>query len=216
MKEKINVETWERKRQYNFFSKFDNPYACVTTILKVDILVEYSKKNKISFYALLTYFTIKTLNKLDEFKYVLENNDVYKYDNIKVSFSVLTQNNQINFSRVLELSSFQMFVKEFMTAKLEAESEKNDTYEKVNNICYVTCAPWMRMTSVQHPMNYKIKDSIPRVCWGKYFVKNNKFLIDYSIQVNHGFQDGYHIARFFHELQREIENFGGELNDSMY
>ena len=46
--------------------------------------------------------------------------------------------------------------------------------------------------------------------------KNNKFLIDYSIQVNHGFQDGYHIARFFHELQREIENFGGELNDSMY
>ena len=142
--------------------------------------------------------------------------DVYKYDDIKVSFSVLTQNNQINFSRILELSSFQMFIKEFMTAKLEAESEKNDTYEKVNNICYVTCAPWMRMTSVQHPMNYKIKDSIPRVCWGKYFVKNNKFLIDYSIQVNHSFQDGYHIARFFHELQREIESFNGELNDSMY
>ena len=83
MKEKINVETWERKKQYNFFSKFDNPYAGVTTILNVDNLVKYSKKNKISFYSLLTYFTIKTLNKLDEFKYVLENNDVYKYDDIK-------------------------------------------------------------------------------------------------------------------------------------
>ena len=73
----------------------------------------------------------------------------------------------------------------------------------------------MRVTSVLNPMKYKLKDSIPRICWGKYFIQDGKYMIDYSIQVNHAFQDGYHLGLFINQLQEDIYNFVGIKNDFM-
>jgi len=207
MKQKINIDDWNRKKQFTFFSKFDNPYTGCTTLINVDNIVKYSKNNNISFYGLMAYFVINAINKIDEFKYVLEENEIYKYDKINATFSVLTSNNQINFSRIVEFNSFNKFINDFIKAKEEAESGKIISYEVAYNKCYFTCTPWMRVTSVQNPMNYKNMDSIPRICWGKYFLQNNKYMIDFSIQVNHAFQDGYHIGLLINQLQCDIDNF---------
>ena len=56
-------------------------------------------------------------------------------------------------------------------------------------------------------MNYEKTDSVPRICWGKYFLENNEYMIDISIQVNHAFQDGYHIGQFYNILQNSINGF---------
>lgn len=215
MKQKVNKDFWNRNKQFQFFSKFDSPYTGCTTLIDVDNLVKFSKKNKISFYGLLTYFTIASLNKIEEFKYVLEEDEIYKYDKINVSFSVLKDNKQINFSRTIEYSNLKKFIQDFADAKIEAESDKIIPYTKDYNKCYITCTPWMRVNSVLNPMNYKLKDSIPRICWGKYFIQDEKYMIDYSIQVNHAFQDGYHIGLFINQLQEDIYNFVGEKNDFM-
>lgn len=215
MKEKINKDIWNRNKQFKFFSKFDSPYTGCTTLIDVNNLVKFSKENKISFYGLMTYFTIRALNEIDEFKYVLEENEIYKYGKINTSFSVLKDNNQINFSRTIEYSNFKKFINDFNDAKLEAESDKTIPYIKDYNKCYITCIPWMRVTSVLNPMNYEVKDSIPRVCWGKYFLQDGKYMIDYSIQVNHAFQDGYHIGLLINHIQNDIYSFYGGQNDFM-
>lgn len=213
MKKKIDIEKWQRNRQFTFFSKFDNPYTGVTTLIDVDKIVKFSKKYEISFYGVMTFFTINAINKIDEFKYVLEENKIYKYDKINVTFSVLDSNNQINYSRTVEYDNFKIFITKFNEAKLEAESNKRIHYSKDYNKCYITCAPWMRTTSIQNPINYECVDSIPRICWGKYFIKDKKFMLDYSIQVNHAFQDGYHIGLLINQLQEDINSFNGELYD---
>lgn len=215
MKKKINKEMWNRNKQFKFFSQFDSPYTGCTTIIDVDNLVRMAKENKISFYGLMTYYTIKALNEIDEFKYVLEENKIYKYDKINATFSVLKDNNQINFSRTIEYSDFDKFIQDFNNAKLEAESDKNIPYIKDYNKCYITCTPWMRVTSVLNPMKYENKDSIPRICWGKYFMQDGKYMIDYSIQVNHAFQDGYHIGLLINNLQENIYNIYEVKNDSV-
>ena len=65
--------------------------------------------------------------------------------------------------------------------------------------------PWIRTTSFINPI-YDI-DSITRICWGKYFLENNEFFIDLSIQVNHALIDGYHIGLFYSKLQDNIDSF---------
>ena len=207
MKTKIDINHWKRKKQFIFFSNFTNPYASVTSILDVDKLVKISKQNKISFYGMMSYMVLKTLNEIEEFKYVLEDNNVYKYDKINVSFSVLDSSNSINFSRTVEYTDFDKFIKLFNDAKTEAESNAEIQYVKDFNKCYFTCLPWIRFTSVENPMNYKIVDSVPRICWGKYFIENDKYMIDLSIQFNHAFQDGYHIGLFYNKLQENINLF---------
>ena len=208
MKTKIDIDKWERYKPYTHFSKFSNPYVSTTTVLNVNNIVLYAKKNKVSFYGLMTYLVLKTINNIEEFKYVLEGNEVYKYDKINTTFSVLNDK-KMNFTRTVEYNDFKEFMEDFTKAKEEAETSFDIPYDKEQNKCYITCAPWMRVTAVSNPINYEQKDSVPRICWGKYFIDNNEYMTDVSIQFNHAFQDGYHIGEFYNSLQTNIDEFNG-------
>ena len=216
MKEKVNIENWERKEAFNFFSKFNDPYASVTTIINVDKLLNYAKDNKLSFYGIMSYVVLKTINDLNEYKYVLEDDGVYKYNQINMSFSVLKNNNILNFSRTVLYNDFEIFIKDFIDAKNEAESESQIPYISGNNKIYITCIPWIRITAVDNPKNYDKVDSIPRICWGKYFFENGEYKMDISLQINHAFQDGYHIGLFFNTLQDNISKFMEKDNEKKY
>ena len=216
MKEKINIENWKRKEEFAFFSKFSNPYASVTTEINVNEIVKYAKDNKLSFYGIMSYVVLKTINEIDEYKYVLEEENIYKYDQINLSFSVLQNNNKLNFSRLVLYNDFELFMKDFICAKREAESNLQIPHIAGNNKIYVTCLPWMRFSSVDNPKRYDMIDSIPRICWGKYFLENGEYKIDVSLQINHAFQDGYHIALFFNTLQYNILQFMEKKNEKTY
>jgi len=207
MKQKIDIDKWNRFKTYNFFKTFDNPYASVVSLVNVDNIVKISKKYDISFYGLMTYMAIKTINEIEEFKYVLEDEEIYRYDSIDVTCAVLKNNNELNFTRIIKYSEFDEFIDKFIEAKQEAESDEIVPYIKSYNKVYVTCTPWMRITGLNNPAKYNTIDSVPRICWGKYFLQNNEYYIDLAIQVNHAFQDGYHIGMFFSKLNENITYF---------
>lgn len=207
MKKKVEIKKWDRKKQFEFFSGFMNPYVSVTANINIHKLLDYSRKHKISFYGLMSYLIMKTLNGIEQFKYVLEKGRVYKYDSIGISFSVLDENKQLNFSRTIGSDVFEDFIKEFKEAKEEAEGNEKISYGYKQNKVYLTCVPWVNFTSLQNPVDGENIDSIPRVCWGKYYINNNRYNISVSIQVNHAFQDGYEIGLFFNSLQANICRF---------
>lgn len=212
LKELVNIDNWKRKKQYNFFIKYSDPYAAVSSIIDVDNIVRHSKNNNISFYGIMSYLVLKSINEIDEFKYFMYQNGVYKYDKVNTSFTVLKNDKSLNFSRTVEYNDFPTFILDFIFAKHEAESDAIIEYDKNNNnLAYITCLPWMRFTSVMNPKNGV--DSNPRVCWGKYFVNNGRYLIDVSIQINHAFIDGYHIGLFFQLLQENISRFMETQNE---
>ena len=205
MKQKIDIDKWKRKRQFSFFNKFTNPYASITSSVNVDEIVRYSKEKRISFYGIMTYAVAKSINEIEEYKYVLEEDGIYKYDKMDVSFSNLTNDGELNFSRTVEYNhDVDVFLNDFEFAKEESKSTFNIPYDNKKNKIYITCLPWIRVTSVDNPKNGI--DSNPRICWGKYFLENDNYIIDVSIQVNHAFQDGYHLAMFFIKLQENLNN----------
>ena len=215
MKYKIDIDNWERKKTYIFFGKYTNPYASVTSQVNVDSIVRYAKENNISFYGIMSYVVAKTINELDEYKYVLEEDGVYKYDKMNVSFTSLNSENILNFSRTVEYNQdMDIFLKEFEFAKKETEGNQKIPYDSEKNKIYITCFPWRRFTSLDNPKNGI--DSNPRICWGKYFLDNNEYMIDVSIQVNHAFQDGYHLARFFTKLEENSNNIFKKENGKVY
>lgn len=215
MKSKIDINEWKRKKQFAFFNNFTNPYASITSQVDVDEIVRYSKDKKLSFYGLMSYVVAKSLNEIDEYKYVLEEDGVYKYDKLNVSFSNLTINNELNFSRTVEFNEEpNTFLRNFEIAKEESKTSFNIPYDKEKNKIYITCVPWIRISSVNNPINGV--DSNPRICWGKYFLDKDKYMIDISIQVNHAFQDGYHLAMFFIKLQDNLNNIIDKNNGKIY
>ena len=203
MKKLINIKKWDRMEQYIFFNKYDNPYYEVTSEINCDNIFKLSKQKKYSFYGLMIYLCLKSLNEIDEFKYFVEDKKVYKYDNICGSFSVLDYKYNLHFSEIIELTNLTEFMKIFDKYKYNAENNLKTKTKQINNVAYFTCFPWIKITSFKNAHNGIDYNS--RICWGKYYKENNLYYINISIEVNHSIIDGYHIGKFFTILQKNIE-----------
>lgn len=214
MRKEIDVDNWERKLAFETFSDYSDPYTGVVTQVNVTELVTYCKNHNISFYGSMIYNILKSLKEIDSFMigYGKENGQlkIYEYDNLAATATVLTNSNNLNFTRYIEYNdNFDIFINQFNKAKNDAENGlsyyKIDNLDNMNKI-QITCMPWLSFSNFKDAINSNEKNSKPRICWGKYYLKDNIYLLDVSLLVNHAFQDGYHMGMFFINLQSNIQN----------
>ena len=59
MYKKLNVENWERKKQFFFFKDYDNPFFNICTEVDVSELLNFTKENELSFFITSLYASIK-------------------------------------------------------------------------------------------------------------------------------------------------------------
>lgn len=220
MKKEININDWSRKKTFQTFCNFDDPYTGVTTTLNITKLVYFVKNTNNSFYGTMLYFILMSLDKIDAFKCGYGNDEngilhIYKYDDIAASVTVLNEKDELNFTRYIKFDNdYVKFIKEFCIAKSDAEN--NVEYYKLNNQdnmnkIQVTCLPWIKFSNFKDAINKSEISSKPKICWGKYYEINNEYFIDFSLLVNHAFQDGIHMAMVINELQNIISNMGLEF-----
>ena len=50
MRKEIDVNTWDRKEHFEFYSKIATPHYCVAFNIDVTNLLTFTRNNKISFY----------------------------------------------------------------------------------------------------------------------------------------------------------------------
>ena len=91
------------------------------------------------------------------------------------------------------------------------DASNNVPYYKISglenmNKINITCIPWITFSNFKDAIDFNKKNSKPKICWGKYYLEDNRYLIDISLLVNHAFQDGYHMGLFFNNLQQNIYN----------
>lgn len=68
MREKVDINTWKRKLAYETFSNYGDPYTGLVTKIDVTNLVNYCKKNKLSFYGGMSYFILKSMSQIEVIK----------------------------------------------------------------------------------------------------------------------------------------------------
>ena len=107
MRTKIDINNWGRKLAYQTFSDYKDPYTGIVTELEITKLIKFCKHNELSFYGCMTYLVLQTMYNINAFKYGYgkENNDefVYKYDSLAATITVLTENNELSFTRYINL-----------------------------------------------------------------------------------------------------------------
>lgn len=72
------------------------------------------------------------------------------------------------------------------------------------NVFNVSCLPWIKYRSFDIHVFDEGKYLAPVITWGKYEEKDKKYLMPLSVQIHHAVSDGYHLSRFFNELQQLI------------
>ena len=209
---KIDVEKMDRRKTYEWFKTFKNPTYGVNVNLDVTKLVKYTKETNSSFFINFLFILVKSLNEIPEMKQRFIDKEPVEYDVCNPGITVLTKNDtfeNVRFSYVDNYHEFYNIAKENIDKAKNEDILTSDSYnlENTYNEYYITSVPWINFTSVTHPIPEDVNSlSVPRICFGKFALNNEKYEMPFNITVSHVFVDGFHISKFLKKIEGYLDN----------
>ncbi|MFI0425453.1 MAG: CatA-like O-acetyltransferase [Flavobacterium sp.] len=205
MKRKIDISSWNRKGHLEFFSAFQEPFFGITTTIDCTTAYEKAKAIQISFFVYYLHKTLAAVNQIENFRYRIEGEDVFLYEEIDASATIMREDKTFGFS----FMKFHKDIHEFNTI-VQKEIERIQTTtgiltrEYPENIIHFSAVPWINFTGLTHSRNFGVADSCPKISYGKLVEENGKKSMALSVTAHHGLVDGYHIGLFIEALQTEL------------
>ena len=209
MKTLLDIENWPRKEHFLFFKQMEEPFFGITTNIDCTKGYETAKQLETSFFVYYLHKTIVAVNAIEAFRYRIIDDEIYIYDTVDVSATIMREDKTFGFSLIEYSTVFDVFS---ASTFLEIERIKNTpglfTREfKDINVIHFSAVPWVNFTSLSHARSYTFADSCPKISFGKMMTdENGKRTMSMSIHVHHGLMDGYHVGQFvdcFQELMNE-------------
>ncbi|MBC8753769.1 chloramphenicol acetyltransferase [Kordia sp. YSTF-M3] len=202
---KLNVQTWNRKKHFEFFNTFQDPFFAVTASMDVTKAYDFAKASGNSFFAVYLHDCMKAVNAIEPFRYRIENeNEVVIHEAIHASATIMRPDKTFGFSFIDYDADFEIF-KQNVEAEKERIINSDDLFPPKNSEDCVFCSalPWVNFTGHKEPFHGK-KESVPRIAFGKMEATNNKKILSVSVSVNHALMDGYHVGLFTEKFQENL------------
>lgn len=205
MKHIININTWDRKSNFLHFMEYSHPYFGITTQIDCTIARANAKTQGISFFLYYFYHSLMTANSIPAFCTRLEGKSPVIYDVVHGSPTVLRNDGGLGFAMLQYSENFNDFLK---TAIPELARVKAQTYLDASQDCpdtiYYSILPWIRFTSVSHPLDLPNTEGVPIFTFGKTFSEGDRLMMPVGIHAHHALVDGMHIAEFIDTFQERL------------
>lgn len=203
MKRKLNIEKWERKDHFKFFNSFEEPFFGVTIDIDCTKAYKYCKEKGISFFLFYLHKSLVAANKIEPFRYRINNGKVFIYDKVNASPTINRPNGTFDFAYMEFFPEFSEFEAK---SKLEIEKTRNSNgltpAISGENVIHYSSIPWLRFTSMSHARSFAFKDSCPKISFGMMSKINGVQNMPVSIHVHHALMDGFHVGEFVNEFQK--------------
>ena len=206
MKQKLNLDTWNRKEHFQFFKQMEEPFFGITT--RIDCTNAYAKSKEfgVSFFTYYLHKTLIAVNAIPNFRYRIIDNEIYIFDKIDASATIFREDKTFGFSLIEYDENLNDFAQ---ITKKEIERVKNTTglitRDFEINLIHFSAVPWIDFTSYSHARSFTWPDSCPKISFGKMVEENNKKTMALSIHVHHGLMDGFHVSEFVNTFQKLMD-----------
>lgn len=203
MKQKIDLNSWNRKEHFLFFKQMDEPFYGITTT--VDCTKGYAKAKKlgVSFFSYYLHKTLSAVNAIENFRYRIKDDVVYVFDVIDASATVMREDRTFGFSYMPFTEDIQDFAQTVQAEINRIETTTGIfTREYPENLIHFSALPWINFTSLSHARSYTWPDSCPKISFGKLIDEDGKKTMSLSVHVHHGLVDGYHVGLFVDQFQQ--------------
>lgn len=208
------MHNFERRRdRFDLFDRMDSPALNLTFTLDVPDYRRWCKAQGLPPFHVFLHTVLRSILKLDNFCYRTHQGEVIRIDRLWPSFTVTNHNKDLNFAQFYWSDDLGEFVSRSVAARIEAErmDRMNQTFSTLSarewkEQVFITCIPWLDFTSIQHPTAALASPDIPSIAWGKFRDgPEGRLLMPFSVQVHHGFVDGYHIHQLARQIAHELE-----------
>lgn len=206
MKTELNLETWNRKEHFLFFKDFEEPFYGVCVNVDCTKAFQLSKEKSRSFFLHYLHKSLAAANRIEPFRYRIEAGKVFVCDMIHASATILRPDHTFGFADLVWDEDFTRFE---AGAKREIEQVRNETGLKPtrfgNAVIQYSAVPWLPFTALSHARKYSLKDSCPKISFGKVIPDSGRMLMPVSIHVHHALMDGYTLSEYFERFQELLK-----------
>ncbi|MGG5508001.1 MULTISPECIES: CatA-like O-acetyltransferase [unclassified Myroides] len=205
MRHLIDIETWNRKEPFAFFSTFDEPFFGITVTIECTTAYAKAKQKGQSFFLYYLYRALEAANRIENFRYRIVDKQVYLYDHIHASPTINRPNGTFGFA-------YMNYQKDENTFIQHAQEEIRKTQESTEllpattgeNVIHFSAIPWLNFTSLAHARSFSFPDSAPKISFGKVTENQGVLRMPVSIHAHHALVDGFHVGLFVEEFQKQL------------
>ena len=206
MKE-IDLEGWNRKEHFEFFSQMDEPFFGLVQTVDATIAYKHCKREGISFFSYYLHCVLLAINAIENLRYRIVDGKPVVFDEIDASATIMREDKTFGFSFIkfdANYVTFEQIVKDEI-ARIQTTTglfTRNDFKE---NLIHFSAVPWVNFTNLSHARSFSFPDSCPKVSIGKLVERNGQFEFSVSIHAHHGLADGYHMGLFYEKFQELLD-----------
>ncbi|MGM5631831.1 chloramphenicol acetyltransferase [Apibacter raozihei] len=203
MKTLIDMEQWDRKEHFLFFSQFEEPFFGVTVTIDCTQAYRMAKDNDNSFFLSYLFRALKAANSIENFRYRIIDKQIYLFDSISASPTINRPNGTFGFAYINYFRDENIFYAEALK-EIQRVQQSNDLMPAVSgeSVIHFSAIPWIDFTAFSHARSFTYPDSSPKITFGKVTEKEGIKTMPVSIHVHHGLMDGYHVGLFTDKFQK--------------
>ncbi len=214
MKQIIDIQTWERRDNYNFFLTLQDPSIAVTAEVECGGAKARAKAEGQSFFLHYLYAILRAANEIKEFRYRTNKlKQVVLYDKVHAMAPIKINENGKFLSVYIpyyeDFETFHRSATEIIQGLPEDgnpyASESNQMEENEIDLINVSAITGLYFTSLSPAKQKQDGTSYPLMTVGKAVVREGKLVMPIAIYVNHGFVDGHHIALFYQKVEELLK-----------
>src|SRR5271163_233311 len=200
-RQKIDLETWERRASFNLFRNFTEPYHGVCLRVDCTATYRYAKQHQLSVFLSLLHRSLVAAHQVANFRTRIVDGTVWLYEQINGGSAVGRANGTIGLGHYPFHARLDEFVR-MAAVELDRVRQRDDIerYPDANLIRY-SVLPWFDFTSISHARDFSRPDSAPRITFGKITEADGRCTMPVSIHVHHALVDGLHVAQFVEKFQ---------------
>ena len=202
----IDVSTWKRAMHCEVFRNSVGPQYCVTFNVDITNFLSQVKKRRFSFTFSFVYAVTKCANEIEEFRCRFVEGKPVVFETINTSFTYLDETTEL--FKVVNVPMQEM-IEDYVALAKKTEENQTDYFASsmANDIYQFSPFPWVSYTHISHTESGKKDNATPLFDWGKFYEKDGKIYLPFSVQVHHSFVDGVHIGKLAEKLQCYLDSF---------
>lgn len=202
----IDTENWKRKIHCEIFRNSIVPQYCVSFELNITNFLSKIKEHKYPFTYSFIFAVAKCANEIEELRYRFLDGKIVLYDRINTSFTYLNKSTEL--FKVVNVDMTDS-IEEYIFEADRTQKNQTDyfTGPLSNDVFQFSPMPFISFTHISHTESGKKENATPLFDWGKYYEKDGKTIIPFSVQVHHSFVDGIHIGKLYDKLQNYLDSF---------
>ena len=213
MKHIIDINTWERKENYEFFLGFQNPTISITSEVECAGAKARAKAAGESFFLHYLYAVLRAVNEIPEFRFRIDaEGRVVYFDHVDMLTPIKVKENGRFFTiRLPWNTDFQTF---YTTAKaiindIDPNGNPYDM-EKVGgkdllDVILLSATPDLYFTSLTCTQEHRHGSNYPLMNAGKAILKEGKLVMPIDMTIHHGFIDGHHLSLFYKKVEEFLK-----------